>query len=306
MDVASSDGRWKPETNGLMRVCADLCVCCAHVPVHVCDMQILFLCLCLRPLKCTFSVCQSWVKHLGWCQKALVPNKEGNPLSPPPPSSARRLSPQCASTHSSFFCVFPPQMILTGEEKAEHDCWFVPALLSCVSTVFVPCTHEAPQREWSGDEKKAGGSHRGPAPGPWTASTEYLLPLLVRLLQVFVVSKPYVWPLPPIIYIWGVYLYRCENEADNLQKKPTIKLLHRSWSKTKKIWARRRALPLSITLAYGLQNVRTAKKQLKAVYPLSLVAVLTSLITHGQLYWQGKTVVMQREGERFWLAHTLA
>lgn len=196
MDVASSDGCWKLETNGLMRMCADLCVCGAHVPVRLCDMQILFLCFCLRPLKCTLSVCQSWVKHLGWCQKALVPNKEGNPLSPPPPSLARRLSPQRASTHSSFVCFFlcyfssPDYFVLSSEEKAEPDCWFVSALLSYVSTVFVPCMHEAPQREWSGDEKKAGGSHRGPTSGPWTASTEYLLPLLVRLLQVSVVSKP--------------------------------------------------------------------------------------------------------------------
>ncbi|MEQ2285049.1 hypothetical protein AMECASPLE_027895, partial [Ameca splendens] len=49
----------------------------------------------------------------------------------------------------------------------------------------------APQCEWSGDEKKAGGSYRGPTPGPRTATTKYLLPLLVWLLQVSLVSNQY-------------------------------------------------------------------------------------------------------------------
>lgn len=48
---------------------------------------------------------------------------------------------------------------------------------------------EAPQSEWSGDEEKAGGTHRGPTPGPWTAPTQHLLSLLVRLLQVSMVKK---------------------------------------------------------------------------------------------------------------------
>lgn len=60
-----------------------------------------------------------------------------------------------------------------------------------MSVVFIFCVYycEAPECEWSGDEKKAGGTHRGPTPGPWTAPTQHLLPLLVRLLQVSLVRK---------------------------------------------------------------------------------------------------------------------
>lgn len=54
------------------------------------------------------------------------------------------------------------------------------------------CVHRAaPECEWSGDEKKAGGTHRGPTPGPWTAPTQHLLPLLVWLLQVSLVRNYY-------------------------------------------------------------------------------------------------------------------
>jgi len=64
---------------------------------------------------------------------------------------------------------------------------------------------EAPKCEWSGDEKKAGGAHRGPTPGPRTAPTQQLLPLLVRLLQVSLVRKYYAILYNTIIYYTVLY-----------------------------------------------------------------------------------------------------
>lgn len=57
------------------------------------------------------------------------------------------------------------------------------------SFLFSACAHHAAlECERSGDEKKAGGTHRGPPPGPWTASAQHLLSLLVWLLQVSLVK----------------------------------------------------------------------------------------------------------------------
>lgn len=78
--------------------------------------------------------------------------------------------------------------------RPQVSCWARQGRLTRFSS-----HHAALECERSGDEKKAGGTHRGPPPGPWTASAQHLLPLLVRLLQVSLVNtrSPCVSPNSP-------------------------------------------------------------------------------------------------------------
>lgn len=131
-----------------------------------------------------------------WLNARHLTDKEGNP----PKRSGASTSPLCL--HHTFFCFFftpsrtkcccLPLTENTQLETVPHvTVLFIRMPFNCFYCFLLPslCIYcEAPQCEWSGDEKKAGGTHRGPTPGPWTAPIQHLLSVLVWLLQVSLVK----------------------------------------------------------------------------------------------------------------------
>lgn len=74
-------------------------------------------------------------------------------------------------------------------ERSVDSTLLLDARRLCNAFLFSACArHAALECERSGDEEKAGGTHRGPPPGPRTAPAQHLLSLLVRLLQVSLVK----------------------------------------------------------------------------------------------------------------------